>query len=128
MKKLRKAFMCLAMVCVCFFGILLSGCNESPMVISIEKTKTVGNVDTYTITYSDDSTFEFTVTNGVNGENGNDVSVQELYDYYTPKSSSKIFLLLYEDRKRPEDRIFRKFLSIFRFLKGNPNGRNIPFL
>ena len=99
MKKLRKAFMCLAMVCVCFFGILLSGCNENPMVISIEKTKAVGNVDTYTITYSDDSTFEFTVTNGVNGENGNDVSVQELYDYYKEVYDSDLsydeFLKLY---------------------------------
>ncbi len=37
---------------------------------SIEKTSTSGNVDTYTITYTDDSTSTFTVTNGEDGEQG----------------------------------------------------------
>ena len=39
-------------------------------IVSIEKTGTEGLVDTYTITFSDDSTTTFTVTNGSNGQQG----------------------------------------------------------
>lgn len=38
-------------------------------IVSIEKTSTVGLVDTYTITYTNGTTSTFTVTNGQNGEN-----------------------------------------------------------
>lgn len=38
-------------------------------IASIEKTSTVGLVDTYTITYTNGDTDTFTVTNGQNGEN-----------------------------------------------------------
>lgn len=36
-------------------------------ILKIEKTKTEGLIDTYVITFSDDSTFEYTVTNGKDG-------------------------------------------------------------
>lgn len=39
-------------------------------IISILKTNTEGNIDTYTITYTDGTTSTFTVTNGRNGEDG----------------------------------------------------------
>ena len=39
-------------------------------IVSIEKTSTSENVDTYTITYSDDTTSTFVVVNGTNGEQG----------------------------------------------------------
>ena len=39
-------------------------------IASIAKTGTVGNVDTYTITYTSGGTATFTVTNGINGTNG----------------------------------------------------------
>ncbi|MGN1373220.1 MAG: hypothetical protein ACI4VK_04130 [Candidatus Coproplasma sp.] len=38
----------------------------------IELTKTEGNVDTYTITFTDSTTFVFTVTNGTDGAAGSD--------------------------------------------------------
>ena len=41
-------------------------------IASIEKTKTEGNVDTYTITYTDGATTTFTVTNGKDGIDGID--------------------------------------------------------
>lgn len=41
-------------------------------IVSIEKTKTEGLVDTYTITYDDDTTYVFTVTNGEQGPAGVD--------------------------------------------------------
>lgn len=39
-------------------------------IVSIAKTNTAGLVDTYTITFSDATTFEYDVTNGTNGSNG----------------------------------------------------------
>ena len=39
-------------------------------IASLEKTATVGNVDTYTITFDDGSTETFDVTNGIDGVNG----------------------------------------------------------
>lgn len=39
-------------------------------IVSIEKTGTSGNVDTYTITLSDGNEETFTVTNGVDGADG----------------------------------------------------------
>ena len=44
--------------------------NDGKGIASIAKTNTVGNVDTYTITYTDNTTFTYNVTNGVNGTNG----------------------------------------------------------
>lgn len=41
-------------------------------IASIELTSTSGNVDTYTITYDNGDTDGFTVTNGVDGQNGAD--------------------------------------------------------
>ncbi len=44
--------------------------NDGVSITKIEKTKTEGNVDTYTIFYSDGTTSNFTVTNGINGQDG----------------------------------------------------------
>lgn len=43
-------------------------------IASIEKTGTSGKVDTYTITYTDETTSTFTVTNGTDGTDGQDGS------------------------------------------------------
>ncbi len=50
----------------------LSSCTgfRQRAVAGIEKTGTEGNVDTYTITYTDGTTETFTVTNGTDGEDG----------------------------------------------------------
>lgn len=45
---------------------------EGNGIVSIEKTSTVENVDTYTITFDDGDTETFTVTNGINGKDGTD--------------------------------------------------------
>ena len=44
--------------------------QDGRSVASIEKTSSSGNVDTYTITYSDGTTGSFTVTNGTDGQDG----------------------------------------------------------
>ena len=65
---------------------------EGNGIVSIEKTSTVGNVDTYTITFDDGDTETFTVTNGINGTDGTDgvgitsiekTSTSGLVDTYT---------------------------------------------
>lgn len=49
---------------------LLSFANGHGGIQNIEKTGTSGIVDTYTITYADESTSTFTVTNGAKGDTG----------------------------------------------------------
>lgn len=44
--------------------------KDGVSISSIEKTSSSGNVDTYTITFSNNTTFEYTVTNGVDGSQG----------------------------------------------------------
>ena len=44
-------------------------------IVSIEKTGTSGLVDTYTITYTDDTTSTFEVTNGKDGSGGSDIVI-----------------------------------------------------
>lgn len=68
---------------------VLSGCmSDTPYVTSIEKTRTVGLADYYTITYSDGTTSEFTVTNGKDGSDGRDgtdaqdVTAMDVYETY----------------------------------------------
>lgn len=62
---------------------------EGNGIVSIEKTSTVENVDTYTITFDDGDTETFTVTNGINGIDGNGIvsvtktSSEGLVDTYT---------------------------------------------
>ena len=47
-------------------------------VVSVEKTATNGNVDTYTITYSDGTSTSFTVTNGTDGSSVRVTSVDHV--------------------------------------------------
>ena len=46
--------------------------NDGTGIASIEKTNTIGNTDTYTVTLTDGSTTTFSVTNGRDGKNGKD--------------------------------------------------------
>ena len=59
--------------------------GNSITVISVEKTNTDGLIDTYTITFSDNSTATFTVTNGTNNAITNIelTETQGLIDTYT---------------------------------------------
>ena len=49
-----------------------AGSGSALTVVSVEKSATNGLVDTYTITFSDNSTATFTVTNGADGADGKD--------------------------------------------------------
>ena len=51
--------------------------NDGRGIVSIIKTGTSGNVDTYTITYTDNTTSTFQVTNGIDGTDG--VGIESIY-------------------------------------------------
>ncbi|MBQ7798202.1 MAG: hypothetical protein IJ371_03680, partial [Clostridia bacterium] len=81
MKKIFKYLMVALIVPVaCLFG----GCSvkDKPVSIqSITKTDSVGVVDTYTITYTNGKTEQFTIVNGQNGENlYTNITINDLYD------------------------------------------------
>ncbi|MDE6690592.1 MAG: S1C family serine protease [Clostridia bacterium] len=70
---------------------VFSGCNllqTTVSVTSIEYSRSEGLVDVYTITYSDGTTSELTVTNGKNGTDGKDgsdaqkVTAEDVYNTY----------------------------------------------
>ncbi|MFQ6723718.1 MAG: S1C family serine protease [Clostridia bacterium] len=69
MKKFVRYFMLLLILPIAF---VVTGCVGKDGAVSIkkiEKTSTVGLVDTYTITYTNGETEQFTITNGEDGEN-----------------------------------------------------------
>ncbi len=85
MKKFKKYMLSImAVLVIVFCGVFFAGCS-SPAIVSIEKTSSVGYVDTYTITYSNGKTSTFEITNGKNGKDGKDgkdVSIAEIYQEY----------------------------------------------
>ncbi|MDE6850588.1 MAG: S1C family serine protease [Clostridia bacterium] len=85
----KKLFLSITAAAVLSLGVF-AGCNlsQTPYVTSIEKSQSVGLVDYYTITYSDGTTSQFTVTNGKNGSDGQDgndaqsVTANDVYETY----------------------------------------------
>ena len=69
---------------------VLDGVNGSDGrgIVSIEKTGTAGLVDTYTITYTDNTTATFTVTNGEDGSPGTSAYVWIRYAATEPTQDS----------------------------------------
>lgn len=97
MKQLIKKFsVVLVMAIMVFVGVLFTGCDDKAVGIkSIEKTGTVGNVDVYTITYTDNTTSQFTVTNGKDADK---LTIDEIYAKYlaeNPGTSYADFLREY---------------------------------
>ena len=80
MKILKKIFLIIATISLLFIVGCQSSNNNS--IVSIEKTNTIGLVDTYTITFTDGTTTTFTVTNGKDGIDG--INGQPGKDGHTP--------------------------------------------
>lgn len=78
--KLLKRFLLALVIMPC--ALVFTGCFGGGVTISdIQKTSSNGIVDTYTITYSDGSTSEYTVTNGKDGDElYNDITINDLYN------------------------------------------------
>ncbi len=69
---MKKIVLLLSLLLMLSFTFSLTSCdnNGGNFIKTIEKTSTDGLVDTYTIRYSDGSTYTFTVTNGEDGVDG----------------------------------------------------------
>ena len=96
MKKLKNVLKYLMFVLVLLPTIFIfSAClSGERSIVDIKKTGTSGLVDTYTITYSNNTTSTFTNTNGKNGTNGQDaekVTIEEIYEALTLKGYTKSF-------------------------------------
>ncbi len=93
---MRKKYMkIITAVAALSLAVACTGCtfvtqplSNATSIVSIEKSKSEGLVDTYTITLSDGTESTFTVTNGSNGADGkdgnkgNEITVNELYELY----------------------------------------------
>lgn len=90
--KFKHLLLCFLLTVSLACTALLSGCvqqSESVKeIVSVQKTMTVGLVDTYTITYSDGSTYNFEITNG---KDADDLSVEELYQAYISRNPDASF-------------------------------------
>lgn len=80
MKKFLKLFLLVCVLLPCAF--VFVGCdNDIVSIKSIDKTASSGRVDTYTITYTNDETYQFTVVNGEDGENiYSSITINDLYN------------------------------------------------
>ena len=77
--KIKKTFISILCVTLLTLSTFLGCGAKTKSIVSIEKTFTSGKVDTYTITYSDGSLYNFEITNGTDGK---DIDIYELYDAY----------------------------------------------
>ena len=82
MKTLKKTFLIILLIPMIF---LLNACSlfneEQIFVTDIVKTEQVGNVATYTIYYSNNTTSTLTVENGTDGQNGDDLTIEKIKSY-----------------------------------------------
>ncbi|MDE5766422.1 MAG: S1C family serine protease [Clostridia bacterium] len=108
---------------------VFSGCifGNTVSVVSIEKTDSVGLVDYYTVTYSDKTTSQFTVTNGkdgvdgVDGEDAQDVTAEDVYKAYTSrygneltfKEFCEIYLSVNTDVNAPLNSLLRSCMKVY---------------
>ena len=87
-RTVRRFFIALAAL-VFVFALVLSGCtSQSAYVTSIAKTGTNGTEDIYTITYSDGSTDTFTVTNGTDGKDAEEIGISDIYEAYKEQTEN----------------------------------------
>ena len=98
--KNKKIFIFTLMIILIALLFSFCGCNSNGSqngltIVSIEKTKTSGLVDTYTITYSDGSEYLFEITNGKDGTDGESLSVEQIFAKYlenNPNATYEDFL------------------------------------
>lgn len=89
-KKIAISVVCSLILSV---TLVLSGCsfgndNRIKTIVSIEKTMTNGLKDTYTITYSDNTTYNFEIENG---KDGADADVEAIYRAYAARYPDATF-------------------------------------
>ncbi len=93
--KIKKIAISVVLSMLLSVTLIFSGCsfnNDSSdkTIVSIEKTMTNGLTDTYTITYSDNTTYNFEITNGKDGTDA-DVDLQDIYEAYIERYPDATF-------------------------------------
>lgn len=92
-QKLRNVLLIMISVLL-FSGVVLLSCmiaNEKTVsVVSIQKTDSTGLEDVYTISYSNGTTSQFTITNGKDGEAGQMPTILDIYNEYKNQYGSDI--------------------------------------
>jgi len=95
MKSFKKVLKYFALIVLIIPIFVFSACTISERsIVDIKKTSSKGLVDTYTITYSDETTSTFQITNGKNGNDGADAetaTIDEIYDALKAKGYTKSF-------------------------------------
>lgn len=83
---LFAAVLCLSML---FFAAACDGTQteEQRYIVSFEKTGADGEQDVYTVTYSDGTTMQFTVSDG---DDGKDLTVSEIWEEYRAQTGEEI--------------------------------------
>jgi serine protease Do len=89
----NKKIITICIAVLLMFVTLLTGCTvqmqgDGRSIVSITKTDTVGLVDTYTIVYSDGTKSTFTITNGSNGANGQDLDINAMYQKWLEENEN----------------------------------------
>lgn len=79
MQKLKKFI--LTLVLILPLSVFFFACSSEPYIVSLEKTKSIGTTDTYTITYSNGDKKHFSIENGKDGNNGTSITIQDIKDY-----------------------------------------------
>ncbi|MBR4998850.1 MAG: serine protease [Clostridia bacterium] len=82
MKKFKQIFLILLSIIPC--AIFFSGCSffdQKIYVTNIKATEIVGTTTTYTVYYSNGTHSMFTVENGTNGNNGQDLTLESIKKY-----------------------------------------------
>lgn len=89
--KLKKTLALVLAVLTVLSAAGLTGCfkqDDVKTIVSVEKTMTVGLTDTYTITYSDGTSYSFEIKNGKDAES---LSVEELFAAYRERYPDATF-------------------------------------
>ena len=102
MKRLKYFILVLFILPIAF---LFSGCVTVPYVISIEKVSETDNIATFEVTYSDDTTSYFVVENGEDGQDGQDITIDEIFQ-------KCVSLGLYEDTLDGYQQFLSDYLTI----------------
>ena len=94
MKKLYKVATCACLAVVLSLSLVLAGCSSQEgsekYVVSIEQTATDESGSSFLIEYSDGSTSTFTVASGKDGEDGQDLTAQDVYEQYKAETGEEL--------------------------------------
>lgn len=76
---MKNFFKYVLVVIICFACMFIYNIFQAPTVVGIEKGETNGLYDSYVVTYSNGTKDTITIKNGADGEDADDISIEDLY-------------------------------------------------